>query len=54
MAGRHGDATIPLLVLVRQILDAVLDHTEASLQDDATLVALRWPGAAEPGPASSG
>jgi serine phosphatase RsbU (regulator of sigma subunit) len=49
MAGRHGDVDIPLLMLVRQILDAVLDHAEGRLQDDATLVALRWPGAGEPG-----
>jgi Stage II sporulation protein E (SpoIIE) len=50
MAGRHGDAEIPLLVLVREILDAVLEHAETRLQDDATLVALRWPGASGPGP----
>jgi hypothetical protein len=49
MAGRHGDPDIPLLVLVRQVLDAVLEHAKGRLKDDATLVALRWPGASEPG-----
>jgi hypothetical protein len=52
MAGRHGDTGVPLLVLVRQVLDAVLEHAETSLQDDATLVALRWPGASEPAPSA--
>jgi hypothetical protein len=46
MAGRHGDPSIGLLVVVRTILDAVLDHANDILRDDATLVAVRWTGPA--------
>jgi hypothetical protein len=42
MAGRHGDREVPLLVMVRQILDAVTEHAGDVLRDDATLVAVRW------------
>lgn len=44
MAGRHGDPEAALLLLVRQILDNVLEHAQGVLRDDATLVALRWSG----------
>ncbi|HEX2025319.1 MAG TPA: SpoIIE family protein phosphatase [Actinomycetota bacterium] len=44
MAGRHGDREVPLLVMVRQILDEVTDHAKDVLRDDATLVAVRWTG----------
>jgi hypothetical protein len=44
MAGRHGDREVPLLVMVRQILDAVNEHANDVLRDDATLVAVRWTG----------
>lgn len=44
LAGRHGDPDAALLLLVRQILDSVLEHAEGALRDDATLVALRWSG----------
>jgi stage II sporulation SpoE-like protein len=46
MAGRHGDASVGLLVMVRTILDAVLEHADDILRDDATLVAVRWTGPA--------
>jgi hypothetical protein len=46
MAGRHGDASVGLLVMVRTILDAVLEHANDILRDDATLVAVRWTGPA--------
>jgi serine phosphatase RsbU (regulator of sigma subunit) len=45
LAGRHGDAEVALLVLVRLILDAVVEHAAGVLRDDATLVAVRWTGA---------
>jgi serine phosphatase RsbU (regulator of sigma subunit) len=45
LAGRHGDADIALLVLVRLILDDVVKHADGVLRDDATLVAVRWTGA---------
>jgi hypothetical protein len=44
MAGRHGDREVPLLVMVRHILDAVTEHARGILRDDATLVAVRWTG----------
>jgi hypothetical protein len=46
MASRHGDPSVGLLVVVRTILDAVLDHANDILRDDATLVAVRWTGPA--------
>jgi Stage II sporulation protein E (SpoIIE) len=46
MAGRHGDPSVGLLVMVRTILDAVLEHANNILRDDATLVAVRWTGPA--------
>jgi serine phosphatase RsbU (regulator of sigma subunit) len=42
LATRHGDPDLDLVVLVRQILDAVKEHAAFELRDDATLVALRW------------
>jgi serine phosphatase RsbU (regulator of sigma subunit) len=42
LATRHGDPGLPLLALVRQVLDAVKAHALGSLRDDATLVAVRW------------
>ena len=48
MAGRHGHPEADPLLLVRQILDAVKEHSEAILRDDATLVALRWTWASPP------
>jgi serine phosphatase RsbU (regulator of sigma subunit) len=44
LATRHGDRDVGLLVMVRAILDAVLEHAENILRDDATLVAVRWTG----------
>jgi hypothetical protein len=44
LAGRHGDQTIPLQLMVRQILDSVVEHAGGILRDDATLVAVRWTG----------
>jgi hypothetical protein len=44
LAGRHGDLAIPLQLMVRQILDSVVEHAEGILRDDATLVAVRWTG----------
>jgi hypothetical protein len=44
LAGRHGDPSIGLLVMVRTILEAVVDHANQILRDDATLVAVRWTG----------
>jgi Stage II sporulation protein E (SpoIIE) len=44
MARRHGDRDITLLVMVRQILEAVSEHAGRILRDDATLVAVRWAG----------
>ncbi len=44
MASRHGDTEVGLIVLVRQILEAVKEHARGVLRDDATLVALRWGG----------
>jgi hypothetical protein len=44
LAGRHGDPAIPLQLMVRQILDSVVEHAVGILRDDATLVAVRWTG----------
>lgn len=44
LAGRHGDQAIPLQLMVRQILDSVVEHAGGILRDDATLVAVRWTG----------
>lgn len=44
LAGRHGDKAIPLQPMVRQILDAVVEHADGILRDDATLVGVRWTG----------
>jgi Stage II sporulation protein E (SpoIIE) len=44
LAGRHGDLAIPLQLMVRQILDSVVEHAAGILRDDATLVAVRWTG----------
>ncbi|MGH2678842.1 MAG: PP2C family protein-serine/threonine phosphatase [Actinomycetota bacterium] len=44
LAGRHGDPAIPLQLMVRQILDSVVEHAGGILRDDATLVAVRWTG----------
>jgi serine phosphatase RsbU (regulator of sigma subunit) len=49
MAGRHGHPDADTLLLVRQILDAVLEHSERVLRDDATLVAVRWLGREDTG-----
>lgn len=48
MAGRHGHPEADTLLLVRQILDAVLEHSQQVLRDDATLVAVRWLGREDP------
>jgi hypothetical protein len=42
MAGRHGDPETDTFLLVRQVLDAVKEHSRGVLRDDATLVAVRW------------
>jgi hypothetical protein len=42
MAGRHGDPETDTFLLVRQVLDAVKEHAQGVLRDDATLVAVRW------------
>jgi hypothetical protein len=39
---RHGDPSLPLLSLVRLMLDEVLDHVGRELRDDAMVVALRF------------
>jgi len=39
---RHGDPSLPLLSLVRLMLDEVLDHVGGELRDDAMVVALRF------------
>lgn len=44
LAGRHGDPAVPLQLMVRQILDSVVEHAGGILRDDATLVAVRWTG----------
>jgi hypothetical protein len=44
MAGRHGHPEADMFLLVRQILDAVKEHAQGVLRDDATLVAVRWGG----------
>ena len=44
LAGRHGDPAIPLQLMVRQILDSVVEHAGGILRDDATLAAVRWTG----------
>jgi Stage II sporulation protein E (SpoIIE) len=44
LAGRHGDLAVPLQLMVRQILDSVVEHAGGILRDDATLVAVRWTG----------
>jgi hypothetical protein len=48
MAGRHGDPAVSLLMMVRQILDQIVDHAQGILRDDATLVAVRWTGYESP------
>jgi serine phosphatase RsbU (regulator of sigma subunit) len=44
MAGRHGHPSVPLMQMVRTILDDVVEHAGTILRDDATLVAIRWDG----------
>jgi serine phosphatase RsbU (regulator of sigma subunit) len=50
MAGRHGHPHADPLLLVRQILESVKEHSRNVLRDDATLVAVRWLGREEPEP----
>ena len=42
LVSRHGDPLLPLLSLVRLMLDDVLDHVGHELRDDAMVVALRF------------
>jgi len=44
LVSRHGDPSLPLLSLVRLMLDDVLDHVGRELRDDAMVVALRFTG----------
>jgi serine phosphatase RsbU (regulator of sigma subunit) len=50
IAGRHASDQLEPEENVRHIIRAVLDHQEAELADDATLVLVRWNGPADPAP----
>ena len=43
LAGRHFSDQLPLGVIVRLLIQAVLDHHGGRLRDDATVLAMNWP-----------